>query len=335
MVRWIVLIFLGGSINSWALILVVPHLSQIIDLFWMSANIQEASVHISQLFLYGFPLILLPVFLSFTFTRILPKKRIVSPLHIQMITFGWFLFWHTQQSSFSSSTASEFLIPLYLIILYTIIGGLLQDRLLIRIIGITALDEDMEQFSLQTKIKKEKLFSIFLTRRFRDRLSLSSKPDFVNDSIKLFSYKTQQIQFVMELSDDDVSDNTIISVVVYKKVMYSLSKSESVEEHAISIRGDIENILSRQIPPILVTETSTLQSQSLAMSILQKFEGAPSQWRLTKLSWIKIVMFIGALGVTGILFLHQEDITNGIISLSIIFLYLAFELPSKFSKKNN
>ena len=78
----------------------------------------------------------MPIFLSLVLTSFIPEKRIVPALYINLIAFGWILVFGYNHFNLSTVAATY-----TFVFFYATLGGVLQDKLVARIVGV-AVPED-------------------------------------------------------------------------------------------------------------------------------------------------------------------------------------------------
>jgi|APSaa5957512535_1039671.scaffolds.fasta_scaffold56458_2 hypothetical protein len=329
LIKWIVFVFLGSSLHVVILIKGTDYLSLLLSLREYTQSVPDFTTATIHFIVTIMIISIMPIGISLGLSQFQNGKRTVFPLHIQIITFGWVVFYIITSSGVEFNNMVNYFA---LFILYVMIGGMLQDRFVIWLIGISASEEDLKHFTIKAQIEKKILAHYLFVQPYKKRLQLNSEKTMEDRIIlkgKMFNKYT-----VIEIYDDPQKiDCAVINVVVYQKGWYGIdNNSLMVDEFVVSQKDALKSILSRKgIKSELLDESL---AQLLALDVLSGFSTAYSQFEMTKLSWVKVFAFVGVLGLAAY-YIYQDNTIEGIAIVVMVLLYLAFDLPGRFRHKTN
>ncbi|EGG41081.1 Hypothetical protein Nlim_1887 [Candidatus Nitrosarchaeum limnium SFB1] len=331
--RWVVFLFLGGALNTMAILTVANYLKTI-NVVSTSTNPEaqfQIVITVIQFILLPIFLFFIPIMLSIIFTKLGADKILVPSMFIQIISLGWFLFYLPT----TGLDSDKLIMYGQMMVYYTFFGGIAQDQLSFKLVGIPARREDLEKFSLKVYAEREKIVRLLLSERYKNNIRLSEKIEKHNDNLILRSVKRGKMRITIELQESLDDESIIVNVVMFQKGYYYLKSSEELKGFAETYQNNIESILRSQKPEIKFKTNPIEFTESLEFLVLREFEGVLSQLEITWRGWFKTIMFIASLIAVGVFYFFFKDGTNALITLVLICLYLAFELPHKLLKKRN
>jgi hypothetical protein len=317
-VRWVVSLFLGASLNFVAIRLFQQWLQSLFltyYLFWIGLGV--ATIPAILVFLT-------PIVLSLGLTRVHPEKRLVPPLYIQLITLGMFL-------ATADYAASPYL-SLLMIGLYVGLGGLTQDKIVLAITGRTVDRDSIVRRAFMIVGDPERIAQVLTKFPYVGLDEMwDTKP---NGAIVLRSPKDREYTTVVEITRGKQPNHSFLSVAFYQRTRYYLRKTADLEEYARIRLAYIRDVFSRDEYRTEVYEAPDSIATPLLDSIIDEMQGLVTTHfeRLSGLGWVKMVSFIGAVAIVGILLFYMKDYGSAITTVALILLYLAFELPSRLSR---
>lgn len=331
--RWVTFLFLGGALNIMIILTVGNYLKTIAVVQTQNTpEIQSQIIlAISQIVILPIFLFFVPVMLSIIFTKLGADKVVVPSLFIQIISLGWLLFY----LPLSNLSDSDKITYIQLMVFYTFFGGLAQDQLLFKLVGISARGKDLEKFSIKIHADRQKIIRLFLSEKYKNNLKLSEKIEHYNDNIILRGVKRGKMRITLELEESKDKTLTTVNVVIFQKGYYYLKNNSELKGFTEMYKEGLESIFKNAKPQIKIENNPTESTESLEFFVLREFEGVVSQIEMTWRGWFKTIMFIGSLIAVAVFYFLFKDTTNALITLVLIFLYLAFELPNKFLRQRD
>src|SRR6267143_108482 len=328
LIRWIVYVFLGGSMNFMSIHLLGNY---IITLFGQVQNQQQQLMYQSYVELSILLIIFyfIPVLISVALTILSPEKRIVPPFFMQIISLGALLFY----VQYYIPDIQSRVLALYVMFIYAFLGGITQDRIVVRLVGQSVDRESMKQISLKVNTKLKNLESILMTSYFRNRLHLGTKIEEISDGLRLKNNERSDFKIIMDLVEGSIDGETIVNIIIFDKGRYYFKKSDDLTQFARSELNDLLDVLSQQKEPIQTNQLPETNADYLINKIIEDVSGISAHIKQTSaLGWFKVSMFIAALFSVGVVYFVLKDTTNAVVVGVLIVLYLAFEMPSRFGK---
>jgi hypothetical protein len=293
---WLICVFFGGAINAVAI-------KNFVDWFYWAQQEVQSQFHTDLLntlqaypvlLLYGGIVFALPVILSLLFSRLnSSEKRIVPPLYIQLVSFGFLI-------ALAYNSIVDDFITYYYIILLGVTAGLVQDGLVVTSLGKSATKDSILPVSFRTCTDIEKVKSLLLSKQFRRLRGLRIIKTKSQEPLRLRSYRGWPIkryggfQFVMEVQKDNQSDDTIINIATFQSSSYSINKiDEGDETYEISQNkiASLVNTLERQ--EIWLVKDSPSKADSLVGYVLEGNEGYFT--RMREMSFRRVVIGVSAI----------------------------------------
>ncbi len=294
---------------------------------------QLFAIYAARLILFPVLLFIIPIVISLVLTRVHPDKRIVPPLYMQIIVFAYYLLYalfHGQPSEIQQSISI-----LMLVFVYTIMIPQLQDRIVLWVTGYTAHSEDMISYSFRARTRLERIEEVLTKDPFKTQLRILATPEDTNRGVELKTPKFSRFMTVIELEKNPRNDDeTFINVVFFEKGQYYFKDSESIKEKAIDKIEYLKNVLERPEHMIKFEEINNSHAEHVKNSILDDTRGVYQHLGVvTNEGKFKIALFCIAIGIACGFFFIIKDNTNGFITLTIIILYVVFELPRRLIEK--
>jgi hypothetical protein len=172
LIRWIVFVFLGSSLNVVTLIKGTDYLLFLLSLNEYTPSMPDFASAVVHFIGTIMIISAIPIGISLALSQIQNGKRTVFPLHIQIITFGWFVFYIVMMSGIELNMIVGYF---GLLLVYIMIAGILQDRFVIWLIGISASEEDLKHFTIKVQMEKKVLAHYLFQQPYKNRLRLTSK----------------------------------------------------------------------------------------------------------------------------------------------------------------
>lgn len=330
LLRWIVYVFLGGSFDALTLELFINYLlpvSPLLSNMPYPPSTEETSALVVTVLL-AILVFVVPIFLSILLTKLKPEKQIVPPLYIQIVAYAWIL-------GFLLTLPSPTIISVVAVGYYIILGGIIQDAIVIAIVGSTARKKDMISFSLKIPANMEKVRDILLIDRFRKNLNLGKKAESDNGCLIIRSPRKGKYTTIARLERGSSENETILNEVFFEIKDYYITLSEDLQEYAESRYIYLKQILSRKEYNIKPSDLPLTHAESLENFVLNEMQGwSVYTERLSKMDWFKIGALLSAIAFSAYLFII-DYFTSAIAALIVVLLYLAFELPSRLRRKGD
>lgn len=209
--------------------------------------------------------------------------------------------------------------------LYTYLGGLFQDKILLVLLGYSGVEKGMDKKSIQVKTSFEKLKPIFLQQQVLDALHLVKK---TRDETSVLRYRSSKMSdyntfFEIKQIDSKISE-CLINVAVFERGRYDIRKNDQTEFYLALQLNTIEGVL--RINKMEFQNGNELDVEPLINDVSLDLRGLSSHVeKLSPLSWIKVGVFISILGIVGWLF-YDKGSTEGVIGVIVMFLlYIVYE----------
>jgi hypothetical protein len=267
-------------------------------------------------------LFLIPILLSLALTRLHPEKRLVPPLYVQLIAFGMLLV--------TADYAGFPYLSLLIIGFYVGLGGLTQDRIFLAITGPSVDRDNIICRAFEVASDPQNIAQVLSKSSY---VGLGEKLHMKHDgTIILRSPKDATYTAIAEIKRGEQPTQSFLSVAFYERTRYYLRKTTDLEEYANARLAIMRDLFSRD--RIEIREAPISIATPLLDSIIDEMQGIVASHfeRLSRLGWVKMLSFIGAVAIVGILLFWMKDYGSGITTVALILLYLAFELPSRLSR---
>jgi hypothetical protein len=327
-VVWIASTFIGGAINALAIQAFTEYYDSMIQALRIeypaptiipAADIFESSA--LQILL----VFLAPIFLSLIFTKFLPERRVVKPFDIQALSFAAFAY-----AKVMVPTSRDFG-GLLLLGMYALFGGLTQNALMSKLVGVAADRSLIVSYSRLVYVTPQRLADLLTSNRFRRNLNLKAHVERTGDGrLILRSVSTLDYSMVFEIAaNNDPPNSALLNMVFYERIGQYLRRTDEFEEYVLSTIVYLQDVLNRQ--SVRWTVRLDTEAAPLVDSVVNELQGlSVYAQRVSRIGWIKILAFLGAVSVAGVaFFLYLKDYTSGYATIVLILLYLAFELPPR------
>lgn len=320
--KWIIIFFMGGVFHSIVFITLGNHILALIQKLPTITESEFGGVVI-ELSLSGLAIFFTPILISVIATKFLPEKRIVPPIFLQMITAVIMMFYF----SFSLDLPDQqIFVGIFMSMIYLIFGGLVQDSVALGIIGRSAREDDLIKYSLTVNKPMEFVESILSKERYRNHFEFAGKVEEIRKGVRMRSKKIAEYDSVMEIKEMD-NEKSMINIVYFHKGAYFFKKSEELETYADEKIHYLKKILENS--HCTVEDGNSENVESLVNYIIEDASGIYAKTGgITKIGWFKIIGFVTVIGIAlGIMWLG--NVTEGAVALSIVILYLIFDVPKK------
>lgn len=267
MVSVIVATFLGGVINAMIIRLFADYYSNLIT----SSAISTSAWVI--LITYGVLVVILPIFLSFALTRLLPEKRIASPRYMNFIALAILMY-----SVYNHLTPSDVGV-LYVLGFYSWMGGNIQDGIVTYTLGKAFSRDDIIRFSLKADANIDEIRTILMQPRFRDRLGITRKVKETNRGVTFKNSPKSDLRNIWELEGDPKSNVTFINLIAYERRRFDIKGTEEAEEDARLSLAYVKDLLQRSEYSIGVEQASLDHTEYLVNTLIDDLQGASSKMR--------------------------------------------------------
>lgn len=312
---WVIFVFIGGVVNAVAIRQVANWFSSGIQF-----NILEAVIVVIS---SGAFLFIIPIFLSWFFSRNHPEKRLVPPLFIQGVTFGLLFF-------FSFNQFPEDFLYVYVLGIYVFVGGKIQDAIMVYSLGKRASSLNIIKYSFKVNADIGKVKEIVLTSQFRYLFELRRKIEKENATLKLRTSKNDNWQIIIELKETKNENETIINFAFFDEGSYYLNpiqKTDNSYEYALSKIEHIQKYFLRRYS-IKVESAPVANAESLVNFILDTFEGRLTRFQEMATQKRVSVILSSILIPTSIVLFAYGEIGAGISTLVFgITLIINFIIP--------
>lgn len=220
-IQWIVYIFIGSAITAFVAEFFVDNYFEAVILNALQhTGVVPSDVTLTFIVVTMALLFVTPLALSMLLTKLHPEKRLVPPLLMQILAFGWLLIYSYNRGILSGNTA-------YTLVFfggyYMFFAGMLQDVIMVKAFGRVAKAEDIATFSYNANAGIEKIRSVISEEKDRKSfgfgLGKSEKRD--NGSFLFRTSKINAPQVTIELKQGNAENESIINLAVYRKDRYS------------------------------------------------------------------------------------------------------------------
>lgn len=280
-IRWIVYIFLGGSLNY----LVITYFASYYSQLYPTINLTE----LVQLIFAAVIVLLTPIILSLILSKLHPEKQIVSPLFMQIVALGIFFCFMGSQSIDTLFLGANLFVRLF----YTLLGGFLQDMVIIGIIGRVAHRDDLIIHSFHLKAKFDLIQATLSQDKYQENLNLGKRTKRKKQSVTFRSSRDSDYQTVIEVTKTSDLD-CHVNIAFFNRGAYFLKRTEKIEEYSHRQVAYFKEIFERQ--SIRVKNTSMADAENFLCAILDEMKGYSIKLeKMSNFGWIKIVAIICAI----------------------------------------
>lgn len=298
-------ILLGGFINAVAI-------KNFVEWYYWVVLQFELTKIVLEFIVYGILVLLTPLLLSWFFSRTHPDKRIVPPLFIQGFAFV-FLFFFVY-----NALVADFQ-TYYLIAIYALSAGLVQDRIMVELLGKNVISDDIIRHSFSVHSRITRVQEIVMSKQFRTLLGLKKVVRKTGESLKLRTSKKADWQNVLEVKEAKKRGKTIINLAIYEERAYSIKhveKADDVYEYAMGRISYIKDYFLRR-HSIKVDDASLDNAESLVTYVLDDLQGRITRFQeMTTRKRISVVLSVIFIFASIGLFAFDR-INEGIATLAI------------------
>jgi hypothetical protein len=327
-IHWIVFVFIGGTILAFLLEVFATYFLQLGTILGRPPTPSDWAIYVIA------PVILIfaaPIFISVALTVLQPEKQIVPPLYLQIVQFGWYLgFVYVRNNP---TFTGGVILDLY----YALFGGLIQEVVAIKVLGVSANPRDLLPYTFYVNSEPRKVRDILSTATFRQRLKLRESVEIEDgDEYCLFTpMRRADYPFVLELSKTQDPQRTAIHLAFFRRNRYYVAPvDDDLKEFAHSTLVLLKDILGRAPNGLTLSVGDPNEAASLVNWVVEQLDGLLPQFgRLSFMGWLKMASFITAviLTIATAVFLKSYDSAIGLAAL--ISLYLAFELERNLRRR--
>ena len=138
---------------------------------------------------------------------------------------------------------------------------------------------------------------------------------------------------VMELVEH-TNINTTINLIFFEPRNYYITTSDNLREYAISRVYYLQKLLNYPEYEIHTTESDSANAQPLVNMVIDEMQGLLLQAEeMTTSSWLKLILFIGAVLAVPVFIFVLKDSANAIVTAVLLALYVVFELPERLRSR--
>jgi hypothetical protein len=271
--RLLVLVFLGGSVNTMAIKGFSDFYSSYSKLARYGQVSQQAWIELAA---YGILVFVLPILLSLVYSIGL-EKRIAPPFYIQLVTLALLI-----QLAFNDVIPYNFG-TFYYLFMYAIVGGLVQDKIVVSTVGRVARRDDFSKFSLYVNADLPMLKRMLELPKYRDHVGLRKKPEETDRGFVFSSRSKYRIQTLLELERGSLPNETFINLVAYERKPYSVRTTDDVEENTRALMAYLKDVLRRQKSSIdckeELGESSATHTEFLVSLAMDSLQGLSTRMR--------------------------------------------------------
>jgi hypothetical protein len=269
---------------------------------------------------------LVPITLSIVLTRYHPEKMVVPPLYMQLVSFGIIVI-------FAYNLYQVFGLVLYLAAFeYVIVGGLTQNFFARLLLGRMGSRNDILTTSLVMKLRFDDVVGILSNERFSQNLNLGKKIHKSEGRAVFVSPKKYATVTALEVKRGNENNETFLNVATFEKENFYIKRTDESDEWCRAAVAYIRDILSRQNPPISLTDAPSIGGEVLANEILDEMRGISSPWQMR--SWVTLLAFMIPIIIAAAFFFELKDYTDGYVTLALTAPYLAIEAPRVLARKS-
>lgn len=312
---WIIFVFLGGIVNAMAIRIFTDYCLSVNDYLKSSQlTIWQAPQIIPQLIICFATLFSVPIVLSLLLSRTHPEKRVVPPYYMQLIAFGLLTFFVYNQ------LPTDFLI-LYVIFIYVITSGPLQDGIATYAIGKTVFTDNIIRHSWKIHTTINRVKDMVLSKQFLklNNLKVIRKPK--GESIKLKTKNRRGFILILELKEGKVNKETIVNLVVYHLQAYfvkPITETDDVYMWAMDRIAIFRDNFARRLS-VRVDDDTISNVDSLLNFVLDDMAGAISRFQEMATTRRITMIFSGVLILISIGFfaIGRFDVGFGPLAIAI------------------
>jgi len=265
-----------------------------------------------------------PLFLSIILTRSKPEKQLVPPLYINLVAFAWFMGFSLIRYT------SEVIVAFALFGIVGFFGGTLLNKVAIYLLGIAVNPSDFESYSLILETDFRTIQSMMETEKYSENIGvIRSELDEEKSILTLIG--RSGYHFVLEVVSNAPLVGCSINAIFYDRTdWYVKPKSEGLKESVEAVASYLKSIFERnRINIIDASSKETSGTKLLVRSIMDEMEGIIPRYReVSRVGWLKIGAFIGAVIFIGVSAFVFHDLPTSIGSFVVLLLYVVFELRS-------
>jgi hypothetical protein len=341
LVRWVVFVFLGGSINSLAVQLYGNYFSVAyeyasVPLVYYTA--QQLAFGIVQFLLFTGLLFITPILLSLSLTRLMPTRQVVPPFYIQLITLG--LLYGVTYSRFGASVIT--FLTLYVGTFYSIFAGLIQDGIVARLMGKGVLREDIIPFTIVAESDMTSLAKVLSRKECANWLDINPNYTETKGTILFLPDEYAGRHTSIKLSPiPNETDKTKMDICIWREGRYDFQRDANLEEAARRGMAYLRDILTYPRPDedrnsIKFSEIEPHKATDFVEAIMDESGGVIVHTeQISVIGWIQLAIFAGMVSASfGLLVIGGTEFTlAGVGALVSIGVYVVFSLPSRFGRR--
>ena len=233
-VVWVIMTFLGGTINSVVL-------SQ---LLFFSPNLDlnlKVFVSISIFFI--------PILFSIISSLSLPEKRIVAPLHIELISIALIiLIGVITLKEFLNYYLSTLIISSFLLL----VAGLIQDSIVTKIIGIYSSEKDCLFESYSVPMSLDDVSKKLKDKAFSKATGISKYSYTKESEITVYHtpiYEGYQLFLFLKKIPDQKTLSCLMNIVSYERTKYGIIRNTSSDYQTQMIACFLSELLKIEKTP--------------------------------------------------------------------------------------
>lgn len=327
LIRWVVYTFLGGAINTVSYLLFAQFYTETIRSMSQSTLVTDIVTGYAQMIVFASLVIALPMILSIIFSKFNPELQLVSPFNMQIVSFGWLLYYLYTQNNLQFGI-------LLILGVSTIFTGFAQDAVARDLVGLKADKNDILTTSLIVETELSKLQSILLTQTFRKNLGLGKRIEETKEGIILKSTSDAEYQTVILLTKGEDEKKTYLDMAVFEKGKYALELTDDLKEFAKEHREKyLKAILRKSL--VKYAPLSKSHAEKLRDQVTDMLKG-----RVMQVQNVPAGSLIKILGVSGLLTLCSVgyfekwfalDVFLGVLIPTIVYALFEF-FPTRRGK---
>ncbi len=263
-----------------------------------------------------------PLLLSLVLTRAKPEKLLVPPLYIQAITFAEFTAFYWVKYPSDVWPALVFLG------VYFYVSGFVLTPIATYLLGVAVKTEDFLSCSFSSGADPEKFRIILATEKFRENLSIVRDTSEDTEEPYRFRGRNGTLNFVGRVTSSPDHHNSLLDLAFFDTTRYYvLPRSDVLKEYANQKTSYLRDILSRS--GFNLDERSSESAETLVHLTMSRMQGVvPLLGNLSRLGWLKVFAFLGAMVWLAFDALVLKDITTSAGLIVLILVTVAFELRS-------
>jgi hypothetical protein len=270
---------------------------------------------------------LVPIFLSVVLTRYHPAKMVVPPLFMQLVSFGLVVI-------FAYNFYQTFGLVLYFVAFeYVIVGGLSQDLFARLLLGRMGSRSDILTASLVIRSRLDDVVGVLSNEKYSRNMNLGKRIHKSEGRAVFVSPKKYETVTALELKRSHEDNETFVNVATFEKEKFYITRTDESDEWNRATVAYLKDILSRQDPPITVTDAPQIGGEALANEILDEIKGISSPWQMR--GWVSLLAFLVPIFIAAAFFFELRDYTDGYVTLALTAPYLAIEAPRVLGRKSD